>query len=493
MGKHYTLNLARNLGRHFSRVTSNTGSSGLGTSPSASEWSIGGGGVGVDRIRLQRSDGKSAVFSLLTSSGGEGFKTHGLSHHDKESIPTETIVTKEDLLKFYREAWLIRRMELAADALYKTRAIRGFCHLGIGQEAIAVGIQSIFDNMNDALITAYRCHGFALLRGASVRSILAELLGRRSGVSGGKGGSMHMFAPRFYGGNGIVGAQVPIGVGLAFSQWYRRHVFSDHASPPTEMATDNAILNCDENDTSKFSKRGENLAPSLKNERNKKSHSRHIVVKDTSVDSRDDHHNDSGVTFALYGDGAANQGQLFEALNIAALHKLPVVLVCENNFYAMGTSIERSAASTSFYTRGDYVPGLQVDAMDTLAVREASKFARNWAISGRGPIILEMMTYRYHGHSMSDPGTTYRTRDEIQRVRSDLDPLRRLSSQIIAASFASESELKEIEESIKLDVESAVKEASSDAFPDVVSDLYTDVYVTPNPADTMSVRGVTLD
>ena len=193
-----------------------------------------------------------------------------------------------------------------------------------------------------------------------------------------------------------------------------------------------------------------------------------------------------GVTFALYGDGAANQGQVAEAMNIAALHGLPAVFVCENNFYGMGTSIERSAASTAFYTRGDYLPGVRVPAMDVLAVREAARFASAWVRSGRGPIVLEMVTYRYAGHSMSDPGTSYRPRAEVQRVRAERDVLRLLRRQIEAAAFATADELDAIDEEIRAEVDAAVAAAEADDPPDPKTDLFTDVYADAG----ISLRGV---
>ncbi len=267
-----------------------------------------------------------------------------------------------------------------------------------------MGIEATFQK-GDSLITAYRCHGYTLLRGGTVRGVIAELLGRQTGVSKGKGGSMHMYGDNFYGGNGIVGAQVPLGAGLGFAHKYR-------------------------------------------NERN--------------------------VAFTLYGDGAANQGQNFEAFNMAALWKLPVVFVCENNFYSMGTSLERSAASIQHYTRGDYIPGVQVNGMDVLAVREAARFAREYAIDN-GPIILEMLTYRYQGHSMSDPGTSYRSRDEIKAVRESRDALKQAKAQIIAAEYATEEELKAVDREVKAEVDQAVEEAKADPQPDaslVTQDVY---------------------
>lgn len=268
-----------------------------------------------------------------------------------------------------------------------------------------MGIEAALEG-EDKIITAYRCHGFTYTRGATVRAILAELLGKETGVSRGKGGSMHMYAPNFYGGNGIVGAQVPLGAGLAWAQKYR---------------------------------------------------------------------GESACTFALYGDGAANQGQVFEAYNLAALHQLPVVFACENNLYSMGTSLARSSASTALFTRGDYIPGIQVNGMDVLAVREAARHARQHALS-KGPILLEFVTYRYQGHSMSDPGTSYRTRDEVQEVRSTRDPLSLLQSQIQEAGWATEDELSAIEKEIRAEVDEAVELAKADAFP-ADSELFTDIYL----------------
>lgn len=259
---------------------------------------------------------------------------------------------------------------------------------------------------NDAIITAYRCHGFALMRGGTVHNILAELLGKSTGISHGKGGSMHMFANQFYGGNGIVGAQVPVGAGIAFSQKYR---------------------------------------------------------------------GEDSCTLALYGDGAANQGQIFEVFNMAALMKLPVVFVCENNRYGMGTSIERSSASTDYFKRGgDYIPGLRVDGMDVLAVKEATRFAKSFVLE-RGPLVMELVTYRYQGHSMSDPGTTYRSREEIQQMRATRDTIKQLQSQLLEKDWATEDELKEIEGKIKDEVDAAVAQAKSDPIPEI-SELTTNIY-----------------
>jgi pyruvate dehydrogenase E1 component alpha subunit len=324
-------------------------------------------------------------------------------------IPSLSFETeKENLLQMYKDMVVIRRMEMAADALYKAKKIRGFCHLSVGQEAIAVGIEHAISKQ-DTVITSYRCHGFAHMRGASVKAILAELMGRRSGVSHGKGGSMHMFAPGFYGGNGIVGAQVPLGAGLAFAQKYR----------------------------------GTN-----------------------------------DVSFALYGDGAANQGQVFEAYNMAKLWNLPVVFCAENNRYGMGTSSSRSSAMTEYYKRGQYIPGLKVNGMDVLSCYQASKFAKDWASQGNGPLVLEYETYRYGGHSMSDPGTTYRTREEVQHMRSRNDPIAGLKALLIDKGIADEEEIKAYDKKARKYVDEQVAAAEADAPPEAKMDiLFEDVYV----------------
>lgn len=270
----------------------------------------------------------------------------------------------------------------------------------------------------DAIITAYRCHGFALMRGGTVHSILAELLGKSTGISKGKGGSMHMFANQFYGGNGIVGAQVPVGAGIAFTQKYEKR------------------MNC---------------------------------------------------TFALYGDGAANQGQIFEVYNMAGLMKLPVVFVCENNQYGMGTSMERSSASTDYYKRGgDYIPGLRVDGMDVLAVREAVRFAKNYVLNN-GPLVMELVTYRYQGHSMSDPGTTYRSREEIQQMRSTRDTIKLVHSQLIDNKMATEEELKSLEIKIRAEVDEATVQAKADPYPEL-KELTTDIYSEQSNDFSQNVR-----
>jgi pyruvate dehydrogenase E1 component alpha subunit len=330
------------------------------------------------------------------------FKTH------KCEGPETTIYTsRSELLKFYREMTLIRRVEVAADNLYKQKLIRGFLHLYNGQEAIVVGTEAAITR-EDHIITAYRDHGHYLGRGGTAKECLAELMMKVTGCSRGKGGSMHMYRREgnFHGGNGIVGAQCPVGAGIGFALKY--------------------------NNTGK-------------------------------------------VCFTYYGDGAANQGQLFEAFNMAALWKIPVIFVCENNHYGMGTADKRASASVDYYTRGDFVPGLKVDAMNVLAVKLAAGYAAEWART-KGPLVLEMETYRYMGHSMSDPGLSYRTRDEVNAIRAERDPIDKVKLLLTENQLASEDELKEIEKEIRKEVDEATEFAKNSPFPPP-EDLYTDIYV----------------
>ncbi|HEX4183206.1 MAG TPA: pyruvate dehydrogenase (acetyl-transferring) E1 component subunit alpha [Caulobacteraceae bacterium] len=335
-------------------------------------------------------------------------KTSKPAHAGPKSAPAKAD-DKDELLGFYRDMLLIRRFEERAGQLYGMGLIGGFCHLYIGQEAVAVGMQQV-KQVGDQVITAYRAHGHMLACGVDPRAIMAELTGRRAGVSKGKGGSMHMFAPDhgFYGGHGIVGAQVSLGTGLALSNRYR----------------------------------------------------------------------DNGkVAFVYFGDGAANQGQVYESFNMAALWDLPVVYVIENNQYAMGTSIERSSSETHLYRRGAgfNIPGAEVDGMDVLAVREAGAEAAEYARSGKGPFILEMKTYRYRGHSMSDP-QKYRTRDEIDEVRKTRDPIDHLQERLEKAGLADDAALKAIDAEVKKIIADAAEFARTAPEPDP-SELYTDVYV----------------
>ncbi|PIK44399.1 putative pyruvate dehydrogenase E1 component subunit alpha, mitochondrial, partial [Apostichopus japonicus] len=339
------------------------------------------------------------------------FKLHKLD----DGPETNTVLTRDEALKYYREMQVIRRMETAAGTLYKSKEIRGFCHLYSGQEACCVGIQNAL-TLDDAVITAYRAHGWAYMRGISAHGILAELTGRKTGCAKGKGGSMHMYAKNFYGGNGIVGAQVPLGAGIALAHQYR---------------------------------------------------------------------DEKTVCVTLYGDGAANQGQIFEAFNMAKLWDLPAIFVCENNKYGMGTAVDRAAASTDYYTRGDYIPGIWIDGMDVIAVREATKFSKDYCLSGKGPLVLEVETYRYHGHSMSDPGTSYRTREEVQEIRQQRDPIISFKQKIIELNLTTEEELKDIDKSVRKEIEEAVVKAKADPRP-AIAETFTHVYAnTPK----YTVRG----
>ena len=323
--------------------------------------------------------------------------------------PQRFKASKQQMLQFYREMLLIRRFEERAGQLYGLGLIGGFCHLYIGQEAVAVGLQSAMTVGKDSVITGYRDHGHMLAYGIDPKVIMAELTGRAAGISKGKGGSMHMFSVDhgFYGGHGIVGAQVPLGTGLAF-----KHKYSE----------------------------------------------------------------DGGVCLAYMGDGAVNQGQVYEAFNMAKLWDLPIIYVVENNKYAMGTSISRSSAEPELFRRGQAhrIPGLQVDGMDVLAVRGAAEVAREWTRGGKGPILIEFMTYRYRGHSMSDPAK-YRTREEVQDYREHRDPITHAERELEALGVK-EEELKAIDKEIKDIVVEAAKFAE-DAPEPAPAELYTDVLV----------------
>ncbi|WDI31374.1 pyruvate dehydrogenase (acetyl-transferring) E1 component subunit alpha [Hyphococcus flavus] len=315
--------------------------------------------------------------------------------------------TKEELLQYYRDMLMIRRFEERAGQLYGMGHIGGFCHLYIGQEAVVVGMEAVKKD-GDQTITGYRDHGHMLACGMDPKGVMAELTGREGGYSKGKGGSMHMFSKEkeFYGGHGIVGAQIPLGVGLGFANRYRD--------------------------------------------------------------------NDS-VSLTYFGDGASNQGQVFEAMNMAQLWKLPVVFIIENNQYAMGTSVKRSHSDTHLYRRGAAfgIPGMEVDGMDVLAVREAGRQAVDHARNGEGPYILEMKTYRYRGHSMSDPAK-YRTREEVDDVREHNDPLKRCEARIFENNYADEAVLKELDKEVKAIVKEAADFSLESPEPDP-SELFTDI------------------
>lgn len=319
--------------------------------------------------------------------------------------------TKDEDLHAYREMLLIRRFEEKAGQMYGMGLIGGFCHLYIGQEAVVIGMQMASKD-GDQVITGYRDHGHMLACGMESRGVMAELTGRRGGYSRGKGGSMHMFSreKNFYGGHGIVGAQVSLGTGLAFADWYR---------------------------------------------------------------------GDNTVSMTYFGDGAANQGQVYESFNMAKLWGLPVVFVIENNRYAMGTAVNRASAQTDFSKRGASfgIPGEQVDGMDVRAVREAALRAIEHARSGKGPYILEMQTYRYRGHSMSDPAK-YRSKDEVQRMREEHDPIEQVRARLVRDFKIGEDELKAIDAKVREIVNDAAEFATHDPEPDP-SELYTDILLEP--------------
>ena len=317
--------------------------------------------------------------------------------------------SEEQMLHFYEQMLLIRRFEEKAGQLYGLGLIGGFCHLYIGQEAVAIGLQSALDGDKDSVITGYRDHGHMLAYGIDPNVIMAELTGREAGISKGKGGSMHMFSTehKFYGGHGIVGAQVALGGGLALA-----HQYND----------------------------------------------------------------DGGLCLAYFGDGAANQGQVYETFNMASLWNLPIVFVVEDNQYAMGTSTKRSSAETRFYRRGTSfrIPGMEVNGMDVLEVRAAAEVAFKHVRDGKGPVLMELNTYRYRGHSMSDPAK-YRTREEVQDQRDHHDPIERLKKELIEAG-KTEEDLKAIDKAIRARVAEAADFSESSPEPEP-SELYTDVLV----------------
>lgn len=328
----------------------------------------------------------------------------------KSRTPTEvapTPFTTEEELSAYRSMLLIRRFEEKAGQMYGMGLIGGFCHLYIGQEAVVVGMRMAMHD-GDQFITGYRDHGHMLACGMDPKGVMAELTGRRGGYSKGKGGSMHMFSveQQFFGGHGIVGAQVALGTGLGFANHYRKN---------------------------------------------------------------------GKVSLAFFGDGAANQGQVYESFNMAKLWNLPVVYVIENNKYAMGTAVNRASAQTDFSKRGlsFAIPGEQVDGMDVRAVRDAAQMALDHARSGNGPFILEMMTYRYRGHSMSDPAK-YRSKEEVQKMRNDHDPIEQVRQRLIAAAAIDEEALKKIDAEVRAVVQESAEFAQNDPEPDA-AELWTDI------------------
>jgi pyruvate dehydrogenase E1 component alpha subunit len=338
-------------------------------------------------------------------SGGAASKSaKGGTRRTTRNTPS---LSKDEEFQAYRDMLLIRRFEEKSGQMYGMGLIGGFCHLYIGQEAVVVGMQMASKD-GDQVITGYRDHGHMLATGMDPKGVLAELTGRKGGYSKGKGGSMHMFSKEkhFYGGHGIVGAQVPLGTGIAFASRYR---------------------------------------------------------------------GEDSVCLTYFGDGAANQGQVYESFNMAALWKLPVVYVIENNRYAMGTSVSRAAAQTDFSRRGlsFNIPGEQVDGMDIRAVKEAGERAIEHARSGEGPFILEMLTYRYRGHSMSDPAK-YRTKDEVTRMREEQDPIEQVRRRLLGEWEVPEKDLKEVDSEIRKIVNEAADFATNDPEPDP-SELWTDI------------------
>jgi len=314
-----------------------------------------------------------------------------------------------NLLKYYEQMLLIRRFEEKSGQLYGSGLIAGFCHLYIGQEAVAVGMQAVMTK-EDYIITAYRDHGHMLACGSDPKLVMGELMGRIGGCSKGKGGSMHMFdlERKFYGGHGIVGAQVSLGTGIGFSIKYRKT---------------------------------------------------------------------SGVSLAYFGDGAANQGQVYESFNMASLWKLPVLYIIENNEYAMGTSVARHSSSKDFYSRGESfgIPGKKVNGMDIEEVIKVGGEALAYVRSGKGPMLLEMKTYRYRGHSMSDPAN-YRSKDEVNDYKDHHDPITSLEKILLTKKLASEEDLKAIDKKVRSVVAEAVEYAENSPEPSV-DELYTDIYI----------------
>ena len=319
-------------------------------------------------------------------------------------------LSKDQELSAYRDMLLIRRFEEKAGQMYGMGLIGGFCHLYIGQEAVVTGVTMASKKGEDAQITGYRDHGHMLVMGLDPKGVMAELTGRQGGLSKGKGGSMHMFSNehRFYGGNGIVGAQVSLGTGLAFASKYRE---------------------------------------------------------------------DNTVSISYFGDGAANQGQVYESFNMAKLWNLPAVYIIENNRYGMGTSVERASATTELYRHGEAfgIPGERVDGMDVLAVRAAGEKAIEHARSGQGPYILEMQTYRYRGHSMSDPAK-YRTKEEVDKFRNERDPIEHIRKRLLDGKIIDEAGLKAIDTEIRKIVNDAAEFSQHSPEPDP-SELWTDILV----------------
>lgn len=338
------------------------------------------------------------------------FKLHTADRTDLAPIPTEATYDPEQMKKNLELMFRIRRMELLCDQSYKLKKIYGFCHLYIGQEAIPAGMSNVL-SFDDPIVTGYRDHAWYITRGGTPFEVFAEMFGTIGGCSKGKGGSMHMYSPEhgFYGGNGIVGAQVPIGAGLAW-----RYAMENVDQPA------------------------------------------HVSV-------------------AFYGDGAANQGQVFEAMNIAALQRLPVIFACENNQFGMGTSKKRASYQPEFYRRGDYLPGLKIDGMDVLAVQEGTRWAKEHCLAGKGPVVIEFDSYRYMGHSMSDPDSQYRTKSDIQLVKNERDCLRKMKDFLEKEGVMTAEEMTQLEKDVKKEVDKDLQKAQKMS-PTPLNELFTDIY-----------------
>jgi pyruvate dehydrogenase E1 component alpha subunit len=326
-------------------------------------------------------------------------------------LPTTATIDTEEMKKSLELMLRIRRMETLCDQAYKNKKIRGFCHLYIGQEAIPAGMENIL-NFNDCIVTGYRDHGWHISRGGTPYEVFAEMFGHQGGCSKGKGGSMHMYNVKnnFYGGNGIVGAQVPLGAGLAW-----RFALENRDAP-------------------------------------------------------------KNVAVAFYGDGAANQGQIFEAMNIAALQKIPIIFACENNQFGMGTSKKRASFESDFYKRGGYIPGIKVDGMNMLAVQEGTRWAKEHCTSGKGPVVIEFDSYRYMGHSMSDPDSQYRSKSDIQNVRNTRDCIAQMKKFVVEQKILNDDEISQMEKTIKKEVDKDLLEATNGANTDM-KELYRDILI----------------
>lgn len=370
----------------------------------------------VQRLKFVNKAAMKQAFAPMSTASNEITVELGdaFAVHNCEAPSTTVTTNKEELLLYFKQMYTMRRMEIVNDTEYKARNIRGFCHLYDGQEAIASGMHAAM-TMEDSWITSYRCHCTALLRGSTVEQVFAELLGFSNGTSKGKGGSMHFYrkAANFYGGQGIVGAQAPVGAGLAFAAKY--------STPEGEK---------------------------------------------------------SPIAVACYGDGAANQGQIWEAANMSKLWNLPMVFVTENNHYGMGTSTARHSCNDHYYTMGGRtIPGIRINGMNVLAVKQGFAMVREHCSSGKGPFYVEFDTYRYHGHSMSDPGTTYRTREEVGGVRTARDPIDYVKKLLIDSNFYTADELKAVEKDLRNEVQESLVAAKAGK-PLADSELTQEVYAT---------------